>query len=312
MSHSTESSYQSRYGIEKLREHTYQTWSFQCRMLLSEKRVWNIVNGDYPRPREAVAYSDEEFTKFTKTAKEKIDKEVNEWDEGNDDALRIICFTVSDELQAPIRSGKTAKGAWEELQQVHAPNDRQRKFSLLKRLYRLDMTGSLSDHERTFDDLVQSLSAIGKDIDPDELIVLYANSLPDQTFGNWIQGQMAFINKVSITEFKGRVREEARRLTLSGRGTGLGVENNDPDTVQANYARPNHQRIFPPRKGNAPYNTFPPCGHCGYRNHSEQECHKRIAEEYNARQARKASQNNNNKRGGGGRGRGRGRGGGRG
>src|SRR5271170_6219234 len=52
-------SYRSRYGIEKLREHTYQNWSFQCKMLLSEKKVWNIVNGSYPRPREVEAYSDQ-------------------------------------------------------------------------------------------------------------------------------------------------------------------------------------------------------------------------------------------------------------
>src|SRR5271155_4254552 len=157
----SESSYHSRYGIQKLREHTYQTWSFQCRMLLSEKKVWNIVNGNYPRPKEVEEYTDEEITKFTKPAKEKIENEVYEWDEGNEEALRIISFTVSDELQGPIRSGKTAKGAWDELQQFHAPNDKTRKFSLLKRLSRLDMIGSLSDHERTFDDIVQSLSAIG-------------------------------------------------------------------------------------------------------------------------------------------------------
>src|SRR5271170_7865224 len=164
-----------------------------------------------------------------------------------------------------------------------------------------------------FDDFIQSLSAIGKDIDADELIVLYANSLPVEMFSNWIQSQMAFINNLSITEFKWRFREEARRLTLSGRVAGLGVGKNDPDTVKANYTRSNnHQRLFPPRKvNNAPYNAFPPCGHCGYHNHSEQDCHKHIAEEYNAKQARKASQNNNNKRGSGG-GRGRGSGGSRG
>src|SRR5271170_2630896 len=310
-------SYRSRYGIEKLREHTYQNWSFQCKMLLSEKKVWNIVNGSYPRPREVEVYSDEEQTKFTKATKEKIETEVYEWDEGNEEALRIISFTVSDELQGPIRNGKTAKGAWDELQQFHAPNDKTRKFSLLRRLYRLDMIGSLSDHERTFDDIVQSLSAIGKDIDSDELIVLYASSLPDETFGHWIQTQMVFVDNITITEFKGRVREEARRLTLNGRGAGLGIENNDPDTVQANYARPNnyvrpnHQRIFPTRKVN---NAFPQCSHCGFTNHAEKDCHKRIAEEYNAKQAQRyqpqnqfnQNQNQFNQRG---RGKGRGRGG---
>ena len=84
------------------------------------------------------------------------------------------------------------------------------------------MNGSLSDHERTFDNLIQSLSAIGKDIPSDELIVLYANSLPVESFANWTQGQMAFIDNLSITEFKGRAREEARRLNLPGFGLGQG------------------------------------------------------------------------------------------
>jgi len=50
---------------------------------------------------------------------------------------------------------------------------------LLRLLYRLDMNrnGSLLDHERTFDNLVQSLSAIGKEFNPDELIVLYVPKL---------------------------------------------------------------------------------------------------------------------------------------
>jgi hypothetical protein len=102
----------------------------------------------------------------------------------------------------------------------------------MKCLYRLDMNlnGSLIEHERVFDNLVQSLAAIGKTIDPDELIILYANSLPAETFGNWIQGQMAFIDKMTVTEFKGRVREEACRLNTCGLTQALGVER-DPDTV---------------------------------------------------------------------------------
>src|SRR5579871_3517191 len=166
-----ENSHRSRYGIEKLRDHNYQNWSFQCRMLLSEKKVWKVVNGEQPRPKTVAEYeaelADDEKQKLTDGIRKKIQKEVDEWDERDEEALRIISFTVSDQLQGHIHYGKTSKGAWDELQRVHAPNDRQRKFSLLRRLYRLDMNpnGSLLDHERTFDDLVQSLAAIGKTID---------------------------------------------------------------------------------------------------------------------------------------------------
>jgi hypothetical protein len=179
-------SQRSRYGIEKLRDHTYHTWSFQCRMLLSEKKVWKVVNGDSTRQKEIGDYTSEEQNAMTAAVKKQVQKDVDECDDKNEEALRIISFTVSDQLQGPIHYGKTAKGAWDELQRVHASNDKQRKFSLLRRLYRLDMSpnGSLLDHERTFDDLVQSLLVMGKDIDSDELIVLYANSLPVDIFGN--------------------------------------------------------------------------------------------------------------------------------
>src|SRR5213075_2013674 len=105
-------------------------------------------------------------------------------------------------------------------------------------LYRLEMNAnsSLIDHEQTFEDLVQSLADIGETIKPGHLIVIYANSLPVDVFSNWIQGQMAFIDKMTVMEFKGRVREEARRLNACGLNQGLGIERN-PDTIQANIAR---------------------------------------------------------------------------
>jgi gag-polypeptide of LTR copia-type len=209
------------------------------------------------------------------------------------EALRIISFTVSDRLQGPILYGKTARGAWEELQKVHAPKDKQRKYSLLKCLYLLDMKvgSSLIDHELC---IRQSRSvsysiAIGKVIDAEELIILYANSLPVEMFGNWIQSQMAFIDHMSITDFKGRVREEARRLSSVGLATGLGFDPDPNTNVQANFARNrnnnNTPRLFPVRKPEITCN-YPGCGRRG---HTKAECYKRmIVEEYDAMQTQKA------------------------
>jgi hypothetical protein len=266
-------------------------------MLLSEKKVWDVVDGKFLRPKAVEEYTAAEQELLKEADKRRIIKEVIEWDEKNEEALRVISFTVSDRLQNPIVYGITAKGAWDELKKVHAPNDKQRKYSLIKRLYRLDMPvgTSLIDHESTFDNLVQNLAAIGKTFDdPEELNILYANSLPAETFGNWIQGQMAFIDTLSITDFKGRVREEARRLNLAGLGQGLGFT--EPDTVQANIARQyGHPqptpRLFPPKRPIS-------CWHCGFNGHTGEDCHKRIAEEYLAKQAKRQA-----------RGRGRGRGG---
>src|SRR5436190_2797667 len=138
----SESSYRSRYGIEKLRDHTYHTWSFQCRMLLSEKKVWDVVNGKITRPQAVEDYPAEEQATLKDADKRRILKEIAEWDEKNEEALRVISFTVIDRLQGPIHYGVTAKGAWDELRKVHAPNDKQRKYSLIKP--GMDNLGSVS------------------------------------------------------------------------------------------------------------------------------------------------------------------------
>ena len=110
----SEINYRSRYGIEKLRDHTYHTWSFQCRMLLSEKKVWDVVNGKVLRPKAVEEHTAAEQELLKEADKKRILKETLEWDEKNEEALRVISFTVIDRLQNPIRNGVTAKGAWDE------------------------------------------------------------------------------------------------------------------------------------------------------------------------------------------------------
>jgi len=78
---------------------------------------------------------------------------------------------------------------------------------------------------------------------------------------------MAFIDNLSISDFKGHVCEEARRLNLAGLATNLGVT--DPNIVQANNVARCAAGIC--------------CNYCGYRGHIKSQCHKRIAEEYNAK-----------------------------
>ena len=137
METASDSRYRSRYGIEKLQDHNYHTWSFQCQMLLSEKKVWSVITEDRPIPLEELPT--EEMQALTAGERRDRPAEVEKWRPKNEEALRIISFTVCDRLQGPIIYSKTAKSAWEELQKIHAPKDKQLKFSLLKRLYRLDM-----------------------------------------------------------------------------------------------------------------------------------------------------------------------------
>ena len=155
--------------------------------------------------------------------------------------------------------GTTAKEAWEELEKVHASKDKQRKFGLLKQLYRLDMApgSSLVEHERTFDGLVEGLAAMGRVIEPEDLVVIYSDSLPAE-YNTWLQGQSSTLDEVTMSEFKGCVREETRRMiNLSN-----GVTN---ERTTANFAKKNTKRGgSKAKKGN--------CHRCGKPGHHAKDC----------------------------------------
>ena len=103
---------------------------------------------------------------------------------------------------------------------------------------------------------------------------------------------MAFVDNMSITDFKGRVREEARRLTSVGIASGL-IDPDPATNVQANFANRSNNtslnRLFPVQKPNVTCD-YPSCGRRG---HTRAECYKRIAEEYDTMQAKKAEKSKN-------------------
>src|SRR5436190_22282732 len=118
---------------------------------------------------------------------------------------------VIEHLQGPVWLGTLVKGVWDELEKVHASKNKQCKFNLLRRLFRLDMApgSSLMNHEREFDGLVEGLMVMGRVMEPEDLVVIYANSLPAE-YGTWLQGQSATLDKISLSDFKGLVHEETQ------------------------------------------------------------------------------------------------------
>jgi hypothetical protein len=71
-------------------------------MLLSEKKVWKTVTGEYACPKTVAEHeadlSDDEKSKVTDVIRRKIQKDYDKWTEKDEEALRIISFTVSDQL----------------------------------------------------------------------------------------------------------------------------------------------------------------------------------------------------------------------
>src|SRR5436190_24097608 len=67
------------------------------------------------------------------------------------------------------------------------------------------------NHEREFDGLVEGLMVMGHVMEPEDLVVIYANSLPAE-YSTWLQGQSVTLDKISLSDFKGLVHEETQHM----------------------------------------------------------------------------------------------------
>jgi hypothetical protein len=73
----------------------------------------------------------------------------------------------------------------------------------------------IQEHERSFDAIVFQINEIEPNVmSTEDLILIYGNSLPSASFKSWVQAQMPKIGEMTLGEYKGKAREEARRLGL--------------------------------------------------------------------------------------------------
>ena len=107
--------HRSRYGIDKLEDSNYQSWAWNCKLLLQEREIWTAVDGSNAQPKSTM--------KPNGWVVQPEASDVQSWDKKNQEAFRIISFTVIEWLQGPIQMGTTGKGSWDQLQNVHISMD---------------------------------------------------------------------------------------------------------------------------------------------------------------------------------------------
>src|SRR5271168_1423837 len=107
-----------RYGIDKLIQGNYANWRWNCQALLEENKVWGYVAGTIVKPKAA-----DESSKAEDIADSV--RRIDEWIENDKAAWRIIGYTVSGGLLGTVRRVTSSKEAWDGLEKLHAPNDKQ-------------------------------------------------------------------------------------------------------------------------------------------------------------------------------------------
>jgi len=211
-------------------------------------------------------------------------------------ALAIIGFSVIDELQRPVRQAKSAKEAWDELEKVHAPNekawdefeklhtpnDRQRQFArqfaLSRQLNSCKMSSNtaLKDHEREFSNIIEALRAAGEAMDPMEVITRYLLSLSEEyeAFAEALFFNLSWEDTWTFDSVKGMVRVEAQRganAINTDVATSRSRPKPDPQSAKAHLAKGKKAQG---KKGKFTGN----CYHCGVIGHIQSQCPKLIEE----------------------------------
>jgi hypothetical protein len=158
--------------VTKLNDKNYLGWVYNVKQILQRHKVWKIVNGEETAPM----VDDKVGSSKAESSKGKIASDPMEtWNDRKELALHIISSTIEDRQQLPIRSTEDPKEAWDILNRLHASKGFQRKQNLLEKLnsLRKSPTTTLDDHETDFRSILEELSAAGKFLDANDLIIQY-------------------------------------------------------------------------------------------------------------------------------------------
>ena len=112
--------YRSQYDIEKLQDHNYHIWSFQCQILLSEKKIWKIVEDKVSRSKSIEEYIEEKQVAMNTTGKKNLEKIVVEWDEK---MMKHFASSVS-------RSSNVSKAPYDMIKSSKMPGTNYKRLTL--------------------------------------------------------------------------------------------------------------------------------------------------------------------------------------
>lgn len=153
--------------IELLNKENFDTWKIQMKALLIKNDAWNYVNGNIVKP-ELVAGNQESAT------------EVRRWETADQKAKSDIILSISPTELKQVRGCDTSREVWNKLSSIYQSKGPARKATLLNQLtvQRMGDDEDIRKYLCKFFDIVDKLSDMEVNINPDLLIVMLLYSLP--------------------------------------------------------------------------------------------------------------------------------------
>lgn len=237
-----------RLTIEKLKEGTYATWAFQCRMLLVIEGVWDVVEeGVGESPSATVKKQDQR-------------------------ALAIVVLNVTDHIQSHLRSCKTAHEAWSKLAELYEKNGLPGLLALMQRFLNLRLDeDSMGAYIARVRELSNEFEATGHEMSETFMSLAAISGLPDRyathkivlTLGERTQKSSELVLAdvfAALRQAEESVRQEANSLNPFGRG--------GPAAFAARFRISAERRRLDQEQGL--------CHNCGRAGHIAQDCHNPV------------------------------------
>jgi len=143
----------------------FHLWKFKMQMVLEERELWGIVSGGEVEPTgEGIVQAT--IQKFLKRARK---------------AFATICFSLGDEQLSLVRSAKTAKEAWDKLENHYKVKSLANKLFLRRKHVTATMAESdaMLEHINRMKSLAGQLESVGAAVTEDDEVATLLCSLPD-------------------------------------------------------------------------------------------------------------------------------------
>lgn len=244
----------------------YRSWSFSMKMLLKARELWEVIE-------EPVAEGSSESPSGEKRGAK--------WHKKDQLALSNIVLALKPAEQEQVHDCKTAKEAWDRLQEVYQAKGMHRLLSLLKDLstaqfekYMVGPPGSgIKDYIRMMIQTADEITAIGYKLDRPVVVAFILNGLPE-VYRYLVVNLESQIETISFQDLQARLLDEDKRIRERYDYENRPIDGGIHGYIAKGCKRHVDQCEFCGKKGHTAERCYArrSCTSCGRKGHFEDNC----------------------------------------